>query len=47
MSTSLMYRCLGIMGGGIPHVRTIFETGLTVFKIDLDPGRVFPVDKVS
>jgi len=26
MSTSVLYRCLGIMGGGIPHVRTIFET---------------------
>lgn len=37
MSTSILYHCFGIMGRGIHHVRTRFERGCTVFKIDQDP----------
>gem|GEM_PF-1881236 len=37
MSTSILYHCFGIGGRGIYHVRSRFEEGQTIFRIDQDP----------
>jgi|YelNatPaOPRAMG01_1025707.scaffolds.fasta_scaffold97947_1 transposase len=37
MSTSILYHCFGIGGQGIHHVRSRFEEGQTIFRIEQDP----------
>lgn len=36
MSTSILYHCFGVVGRGMRHIRTRFEKGCTIFRIEQD-----------